>query len=108
MELYIPFITIFIITLLFTLQIIKYKNLCKYLSATYPAEWQKLFENALGVSVFSITNANVAESFKTGFFSTVADKQILKFQKYKIVNLGFIGLLTTIQFVAVIYTTIAV
>ena len=46
----------------------KFRDMCKYLSFTYPEEWGKLSRNSLGGPQWSVTNANLSESLRTGFF----------------------------------------
>lgn len=65
MENFIPLIFIFVLVFL---QIKNAKDLFKYLSSTYPDEWKKLAHNPLGGAQWSLTNENLAESLKTGFF----------------------------------------
>lgn len=105
MEIYLPFIVIF---LLLQQQVRQYKKLCKYLSATYPSEWQKLTQYSLGTTLFSITNAAVGESIKTGFFSTVEDKQIQQFKKFKMINISLLALMVALQLAMLLFKAAAV
>lgn len=84
MENFIPLI--FIVVLVF-LQIKNAKDLSKYLSSTYPDEWKKRAHNPLGEAQWSVKNENLAESLKTGFFSTVADEKIRRFKKFRFLNM---------------------
>ncbi len=88
MEAFIPLI---FVPMLIFVQIKKFKDMCKYLSSAYPEEWEKLSHNSLGVSQWSITNANLSESLKTGFFSTVADEKIRRFEKFRLLNMYLMG-----------------
>lgn len=94
MEKFIP--VVFIAVLIF-IQIKKFKDMCKYLSATYPEEWQKLSHNSLGSSQWSVTNANLSESLKTGFFSTVADEKIKRFEQFRKFNMYLMGAVVLLQ-----------
>lgn len=84
METFIPLI---LLTALILVQVIRYKRLCGYLSKHYPHEWQALSNNAMGTSVWSLTNANVSESLKTGFFATVEDDYVQNFIAFRRYNL---------------------
>ena len=55
-----------IIFLLVIIQIKLFKDMCKYLSSTYPEEWEKLSENSMGEAKGSVTNANLSASLKNG------------------------------------------
>lgn len=90
-------IPLIILSALVFFQIKKFKDMCRHLSAAYPEEWEKLSRNAMGGSKWSVTNANLSESLKTGFFSTVADEKIAKFEKFKSVNIYLMGALVILQ-----------
>jgi hypothetical protein len=96
MEVFIPLI--FIAMLIF-IQAKKFKDMCKYLSSTYPEEWEKLSHNSLGVSPWSMTSANLSESLKTGFFSTVGDEKVRGFEKFKVLNMYLIWTVVFAQLV---------
>jgi hypothetical protein len=83
MDSFIPLIFLFM-ALFFQMK--KLTELCKYLSYTYPEEWKKLSQNALGGSHWSVINANLSESLKTGFFSTVVDEKIRRYKKLRLCN----------------------
>jgi hypothetical protein len=91
------FIPLIIISMLVFIQIRKFKELCKYLSSAYPEEWEKLSHNSMGGSKSSVTNANLSESLKTGFFSTVADEKIAKFEKFRSLNIYLMGAVVLLQ-----------
>ncbi len=80
-------------------QIKKFKDMCKYLSSAYPEEWEKLSHNSMGGSKWSVTNANLTESLKTGFFSTLADEKITKFEKFRSFNIYLMGVVVLLQLV---------
>lgn len=80
MEIFIPVI---IVTMLLLAQVNMYKNLCRHLAVSYPEAWAELSKNSLGTSLWSITNANVSESLKTGYFSTVEDSKIEAFLRFR-------------------------
>jgi len=71
--------------------------MCKYLSYTYPEEWEKLSHTSLGASPWSVTNANLSESLKTGFFSTVADEKVRRFEKFRLFNMYLMGAVVLLQ-----------
>ena len=71
--------------------------MCKYLSYTYPEEWEKLSHTSLGASQWSVTNANLSESLKTGFFSTVADEKVRRFEKFRLFNMYLMGAVVLLQ-----------
>ena len=94
MESFIPLIFISIVVFV---QIKKFKDMCKYLSYTYPEEWEKLSHTSLGASQWSVTNANLSESLKTGFFSTVADEKVRRFEKFRLFNMYLMGAVVLLQ-----------
>lgn len=71
--------------------------MCKYLSSAYPEEWEKLSHNAMGESKNSVTNIKLSESLKTGFFSTIADEKIAKFEKFRSCNIFLMGAVVLLQ-----------
>lgn len=71
--------------------------MCKYLSAVYPEEWEKLSHNAMGGTQWSATNANLNESLKTGLFSTISDKKIQNFEKFRTYNLYLMAAVVLLQ-----------
>ena len=88
---------ILVIALMFVLliaQVWMFKRLGKYLAKTYPDEWHSLAENSLGTPVSSVSNANLSKSLETGYFSTLQDKQIVQFKRFKKVNVA-LGLAIT-------------
>jgi hypothetical protein len=91
------FITLTFISTLFFLQIKKFKDLCKYLSSAYPEEWQKLTHSPMGGSQWSVINANLNESLKTGFFSTLADEKIKAFEMFRTYSLYVMGAVVVLQ-----------
>ncbi len=93
------FIPLIIISMLVFVQIKKFKDMCKYLSSAYPEEWEKLSHNSMGGSKWSVTNANLTESLKTGFFSTLADERIAKFEKFRSFNIYLMGVVVLLQLV---------
>ena len=95
------FIPLIFISMLIYFQMKKFKNICKYLSSTYPEEWGKLSLNSLGVSQWSISNANLSESLKTGFFATVADEKVRRFEKFRLLNMYLMGVVVLAQLVLV-------
>ena len=90
-------IPLIFISILIFVQIKKFKDLCKYLSYTFPEEWKKLSHNSLGSSQWSVTNANLSESLKTGFFSTVVDGKIRQFKKFRLFNMYLMGAAVLLQ-----------
>ncbi|GAA0306720.1 hypothetical protein GCM10009128_27710 [Psychrosphaera haliotis] len=94
------FIPLVLISILIFVQIKKYKDMCKYLSNTYPEEWEKLSRNSLGTSPLSVTNANLSESLKTGFFSKkINDERVKRFEKFRLINMYVMGAIVLIQLV---------
>ena len=93
------FIPLFLISILIFLQIKKFRDMCKYLSFTYPEEWEKLSRNSLSVSQWSVTSANLNESLKTGFFSTVADEKIRQFKRFRLINMCLMGTVILLHFI---------
>ncbi|WP_338363352.1 hypothetical protein [uncultured Pseudoalteromonas sp.] len=93
------FIPLVLISILIFVQIKKYKDMCKYLSNTYPEEWEKLSRNSLGTSPLSVANANLSESLKTGFFSTINDEKVKRFEKFRLINMYVMGVIVFIQLV---------
>jgi hypothetical protein len=93
------FITLTFISMLFFVQIKKFKDMCKYLSSAYPEEWQKLTHSPMGGSQWSVINANLNESLKTGFFSTLADEKIKAFEKFRSYSLYVMGAVVVLQLV---------
>ncbi|MCZ8531598.1 hypothetical protein [Alteromonas sp. PRIM-21] len=93
------FIPLVLISILIFLQIKKFRDMCKYLSFTYPEEWGKLSRNSLGGSQWSVTNANLSESLKTGFFSTVTDEKTRQFKRFKLLNMFMMGAVILLHFI---------
>ena len=91
------FILLIFISMLVFVQIKKFKDMCKYLSYTYPEEWEKLSHTSLGGSQWSVTNASLSESLKTGFFSTVADEKVRRFEKFRLFNMYLMGAVVLLQ-----------
>lgn len=91
------FIPLIFISILVFVQIKKFKDMCKYLSTTYPEEWEKLSHNAMGASQWSATNANLNASLKTGFFSTISDEKIKGFEKFRRYNLYLMASVVLLQ-----------
>ena len=58
-------------------------NLCLYLAATYPKEWQKL--NAISLEKDKWTGAviNASSSLRTGYFSTIEDAKVQRFNRFR-------------------------
>ncbi|MGE6811258.1 hypothetical protein [Pseudoalteromonas nigrifaciens] len=81
------YIGLIIAILLLILQNRYYLSLCKYLAQHYPNEWQKLTQNSLD----GTAHANLAESFKNGFFATIDDSKVTRFQTFKRINLLIIA-----------------
>jgi hypothetical protein len=89
---------IFIFIIIF-IQVKNFKDMCKYLSYTYTEEWKKLSQTGMKTSQWSVTNANLSESLKTGFFSTIADKKINKFNRFRLFNTYLMGVVVVLQFI---------
>ncbi len=93
------FIPLGIIILLVFIQIKLFRDMCKYLSAAYSEEWEKLSENAMGASKRSVTNANLSASLETGFFSTVTDVEVVRFLKARKLIMYIMGAMVLLQLV---------
>ncbi|MBB1476045.1 hypothetical protein [Shewanella sp. SG41-3] len=93
------FIPLSIIILLLFIQIKLFKDMCKYLSSAYSEEWEKLSENSMEGSKWSVTSANLSESLKTGFFSTVSDAKVVKFVKARKLIMYIMGGIILLQFI---------
>jgi len=91
------YIGLIIIILLLILQNRYYLSLCKYLAQHYPNEWQKLTQNSLD----GTAHANLAESFKNGFFATIDDSKVTRFKTFKMINLLIVAAITATSLVAV-------
>jgi len=91
------FIPLIFISILVFVQVKKFKDMCKYLSYTYPEEWKKLSHTSLGGSQWSVTNANLSQSLKTGFFSTLADEKVRRFEKFRLFNMYLMSAVVLLQ-----------
>ncbi|USE69579.1 hypothetical protein CTT31_10715 [Pseudoalteromonas maricaloris] len=96
-------IPITLITILLFIQIKMYKNLCKHLARLYPEEWHKLTKHTLGTSQWSLLNATVSESLKTGFFSTVSDNKVKTYIQFRKYNLVAMSAVLSCNFVLVVF-----
>jgi len=73
-----------------------FNNLRKHLAKKYPEQWQMLSTNTLGSNIGGSFN----ESLKNGFFSTIDDTKLRRFNRFKQFNMyacvviGVAGLLT--------------
>lgn len=97
--------SILVIALMFLLLIAQmwmYKRLGKYLAEAYPNEWQSLTDNSLGTPASSVSNANVRKSLETGYFSTLQDKQIVQFKRFKKVNVAISLAIATVALILAI------
>jgi hypothetical protein len=94
----IPFIPFLIVTILLITQIKMFNNLCMYLSSTYPEEWQKLSPKALGTPSRAVAKTYLVESLKSGYFSTLDDPKITKFEQHKKFILYLMGIVTVVGF----------
>ncbi|QBJ64145.1 hypothetical protein [Pseudoalteromonas sp. DL-6] len=77
------YIGLVIIVLLLIIQNRYTLHIYQYLAKHYPEQWEKLSQNSLGGSPY----ANLAESFKDGFFSTINDSKVVHYHKFKTLNL---------------------
>lgn len=77
------YIATLIIVLLYIIQVRCYNNLCKHLQKHYPNEWRALSKNTLGGDI----EGNFEESLRSGFFSTLKDPKLQRFQKFKQINI---------------------
>ncbi len=93
------FIPLSIIILLLFIQIKLFKDMCKYLSLTYSEEWEKTIRKLYGGSKWSVTNANLSESLKTGFFSTISDDKVVRFVRAKKLIMYIMGGIIILQFI---------
>ncbi|MBU2925839.1 hypothetical protein Q4506_06640 [Colwellia sp. 4_MG-2023] len=93
------FIPLGIIFLLVIIQIKLFKDMCKYLSSTYPEEWEKLSENAMGEAKGSVTNANLSASLKSGFFATISDDKVVRFLKVRKLVMYLMGSIAILQLI---------
>lgn len=71
--------------MLYLVLIKKFKNLCNYLASAYPEEWEKLSRNSMGTSKGAAIRVNLEESLKSGYFSTLTDEKVIKFQNHRTV-----------------------
>ncbi|WP_159821794.1 hypothetical protein [Colwellia sp. 20A7] len=93
------FIPLSIIFLLVIIQIKLFKDMCKYLSSTYPEEWEKLSENSMGEAKGSVTNANLSASLKSGFFATISDDKVVRFLKVRKLVMYLMGSIAILQLI---------
>lgn len=63
----------------------------KYVANQYPEQWKKLSQHSLDGTPY----ANLAESFKDGFFATINDTKIARYHTFKTLNL-FIIIITSL------------
>ncbi len=73
--------------------------MCKYLSSTYPEEWEKLSENSMGEAKGSVTNANLSASLKSGFFATISDDKVVRFLKVRKLVMYLMGSIAILQLI---------
>jgi hypothetical protein len=73
--------------------------MCKYLSSTYPEEWEKLSENSMGETKGSVTNANLSTSLKSGFFATISDDKVVRFLKVRKLVMYLMGSIAILQLI---------
>jgi len=90
------YFALFILISLFVIQIRMFNNLCKHLAKKYPEQWHALSKNTLGSDI----GGNLNESLKSGFFSTIDDTKLRRFNRFKQFNMyacvviGVTGLVT--------------
>lgn len=82
-----PLLAFILICALFIIQNRKYNALLTYLEQTYPTQWEQLAKNTLGDTSRSAIAANLNESLKSGFFSTLDDPKISQFKKLKTISM---------------------
>lgn len=80
------YIGLIIIVLLLIIQNRYTLFIYQYVANQYPEQWKKLSQNSLDGTPY----ANLAESFKDGFFSTINDTKIARYHTFKTLNLFII------------------
>lgn len=77
------YLPLLMLIILFVIQIRMSNNLYKHLAKKYPKQWQALSKNTLGNDV----RGNLGESLKHGFFSTINDQKLRRFNQFKRFNI---------------------
>ena len=77
------YIGLIIIVLLLIIQNRYTLHIYQHLAEQHPEQWKKLSQNSLDGTPY----ANLAESFKDGFFSTINEPKVVRYQKFKTLNL---------------------
>ena len=93
-----PILAFILIFALLIIQNRKYNALLAHLAQTYPSQWEPLTQNTLSDTSRSAISANLHESLKNGFFSTIDDTEISQFKKLKTINTYICGALAALGF----------
>ncbi len=72
--------------------------LLTHLAQTYQTRWQQLAQNTLGNTSRSAIAANLHESLKNGFLSTIDAPKISQFKKLKTINMTICCILALLGF----------
>jgi len=94
------YLPLLILIILFVIQIRMFNSLCKHLAKKHPEQWQALSKNTLGNDI----GGNLNESLKSGFFSTIDDQKLRRFNLLKQFNIcacvaiGVMGIVTAFYY----------